>query len=465
MLQILKSSRAVLLVWAVILGTFFVGKATFLTPFSPEQQYTLLVLVIAIYLWTLSMMPQGASSILVLALLIGLGVVDEPDQAFQGFLTTGLYFIVLLSLISQVLVIVGFDQVIARLFQQFSGGRVSRLVVSLPIMMVLLPIILPSAVARYKILEPLIKRMNDLNGFSNESVFNKFGLFVISFLNQKGTFIVFTGGGFAVIAYQLMVEYNVAQIQWLEWMGLMAPPLFVITLFSSIFVWFYFKWKTGEESNVQIEVPNHHLEEKQVEHPKFWYVVFAFLAMVVAWIATDPTVVPIILPPMLMVAFLAIPAIGLVNNQLIRNFDWETFLLLGTSFSLGFIMAENGTAEMIATALIQLVPDGASTWMKVIFIILFIGIMRWMFTNSTSAIVVIFPIMMSYASLIDLSPVALALLIMTVIGGTILIPIHAPTTYYASLAGVYTKGEQFVVGIISSTVATVVALLAVFLYW
>ncbi|WP_050980511.1 anion permease [Alkalibacillus haloalkaliphilus] len=254
MLQIIKSSRAVLLVWAVILGTFFIGKATFLTPFLPEQQYTLLVLVIAIYLWTLSTMPQGASSILVLALLIGLGVVDEPDQAFQGFLTTGLYFIVLLSLISQVLVIVGFDQVIARMFQKFSEGRVSRLVVSLPIMMVLLPIILPSAVARYKILEPLIKRMNDLNGFSNGSVFNKFGLFVISFLNQKGTFIVFTGGGFAVIAYQLMVEYNVAQIQWLEWMRLMAPPLFVITLFSSVFVWFYFKWKTGEESNAQMEV-------------------------------------------------------------------------------------------------------------------------------------------------------------------------------------------------------------------
>ncbi|MET3682815.1 di/tricarboxylate transporter [Alkalibacillus flavidus] len=467
MLNILKSNRAVLLIWAVMIGGFVFAKLTVLEPLASNQQYTLLVLVIAIYLWTLSTMPQGASSIFVLALMIALGVVDEPDQAFQGFLTSGLYFIVLLSLISQVLVTVGLDQTIASWFQRFSGGHLGRIIISLPILMILLPIFLPSAVARYKILAPLITKMNELNGLGHDSLFHKFGLFVISFLNQKGTFIVFTGGGFSVIAYQLMVEYGVVNVQWLEWIGIMAPPLLVMAVLSSIAVWLYLKAKTNapyEMTDTNYRSINQ-TDDKYNRHPQFRIVVLAFVAMVSAWIVTDPEAVPIILPPMAMIVFLALPSIGLVDNQLIRQFDWETFLLLGASFSLGFIMADNGTADVIAQGLLQLVPSDLNSVLMVGLIVIFIVLLRMMFTNGSSAIVVIFPIVMSYADFVNVSHVALAFLTMMVVGGMILIPIHAPTTYYASLAGVFSKGEQWVVAMISTSVTSVVAIIAAFLYW
>ncbi|WP_188207946.1 SLC13 family permease [Alkalibacillus aidingensis] len=466
MRNILQTSRGSLFAWVSLVGVFLLGRVTFLESFSTEQQFTLLILVVAIYLWTASSMPSGAASVFVLALIIGFGVVEEAEMAFQGFLSTGLYFIVLLSLISQVLVKVGFDQVVARLFQRLSGGRLIRIMMMLPLIMLLLPIILPSAVARYKILYPLTVKINDLNGLRKRSAFHKFSLFCVSYINQKATYVVFTGGGFAVIAYQLMSDYGVGQLQWLEWFMLMAPPLWTSILLTSVIVWFYFKWSQNGQDELKLNQSKPKLDQDhKPSHEHFWPVVIAFSVMVLAWMVTDPTSVPIILPPMLLVAFYGLPRFGLVNNQVIRSFDWETFLLLGTSFSLGFIMAENGTAEMIAHGLIQLVPNGTYNWLMIVYFIFFIGILRMMFTNSTSAIVVIFPIILSYGDLVDISPVALAFLIIMVLGGMLLIPIHAPTTYYASQTGVYTRKEQLVIGVISGTVVSLVAGLAVFLYW
>ncbi|WP_176752919.1 SLC13 family permease [Tenuibacillus multivorans] len=445
---------------------FWIGQSNWLELFSAQQQMTLLVLIVAIYLWTASPIPAGPASFLVLALMIGLGIVESSEMAFRGFLTEALYFILLLSLISQVLVKIGFDRTVAEWFQRVSRGRIKRLIVGLPLLLLLMPIILPSAMARYKILYPLISKINDLYGYSHQSLFKKFGLYVISFFNQKATLIIFTGGGFSVIAYQLMVEYGVGQLRWIEWFTLMAPPLWLAMLLSAAVVWVYLKWRTVEPvANVQ------HSEGKDVEadieakHHQYWLAVIAFGVMILTWILTDPSVFPIILPPMLLVVFYALPQVGLVNNQLIRSFDWESFLLLGTSFSLGMLMADNGTAQVIAEALVEFLPGHDQRVLIVISLVCFIWMMRFMFTNSSSAIAVVFPIFISYAELVNISPIALSLLVIMVIGGTLIIPIHSPSTFYASQEGIISRKEQFVIGFISSLIVSIVAVLAVFLYW
>nr|GGG79515.1 sodium:sulfate symportert [Virgibacillus oceani] len=437
-----------------------------LADFSTEQQLTLALLAFAVYLWIRAPLPTGAASILLLACMILLGLVDGIEEAVVGFLSPALYFIIMLSFISHALVKVRIDRIIARFLIKISKGGPRLIVYGLPIFMLLLPILLPSAVARFKVLLPIITRLNNYYGFEEKSLFRKFCLYVIGMLNQNSTMIIFTGGGFPILASQLLSDYHIAEIGWMDWFMRIAPPLWIGMLLVSIFVWQLLKitspeadWKKPE----QFVPPTEHSSASMP--PVFWVVVGSFLLMITIWIATDQEQVPLVLPPMLLVVLYALPKIGLIDNVVIRNYDWENFLLLGSSFSLGMLLEENGTAKQLANELLGIVPQDASIAIKVIIIALVIFLLRFLFVVPSSAVIVIFPIVISYAELIGIAPIGLAFLVVMIVGGVMVLPIHSPTAFYAYDTGVFKEKEQYAIGIFSSFTVLVMAILAALYYW
>ena len=190
-----------------------------------------------------------------------------------------------------------------------------------------------------------------------------------------------------------------------------------------------------------------------------------FILMIICWMVVSQDFVPLILPPMLLVAYYAWPKIGWITNGLIRTYDWENFLLLGASFSLGIIIEANGTAQVLAEQLLQLLPAGAGDLTKIVFIGIFVFVLRFMFVVPSTAMIVIFPIVISYAEILGLSVTALALLVVMIIGGVMILPIHSPTTYYAYETGVFTKKEQYTIGVITSVVIVSVAVLLAYFIW
>lgn len=314
---------------AFVLLAAWVGKNTFLNSFSTEQQLTLGLLAFAVYLWITVPIPTGASSILVLALMPLLNLVEEVESALLGFLSPALYFILMLSLISQALVKVGIEQVIARFLIKLSKGGPRLIIIGLPLFILTLPIILPSAVARYKMLLPLINSMNNLYAFQEKSIFQKYGLYIIGMMNQNATMIIFTGGGFPILASQLLRDYQVADLGWLDWFLMMAPPLWGGLLLVALFVWHFLKYTYPGEELLSANVPDN-VKMKETAEPaswKFWIVLISFSVMIVTWIVTDQQHIPLVVPPMLLVALYSVPKIGLITNKAIRDFDWEVFLL------------------------------------------------------------------------------------------------------------------------------------------
>ncbi|MDC3412017.1 anion permease [Aquibacillus sp. 3ASR75-11] len=452
--------------WSLfILLTLFI-ETTFLSDFSTEQQLTLGLLAFAVYLWIAAPLPSGATSILLLACMLLFQLVDRVEDAVVGFLSPALYFIFMLSIISHALVKVRIDRVIARLLIKISKGGPHIIVVGLPLFIFIFPILLPSAIARYKILFPLIQRLNQYYGYGEKSLFKKYCLYVIGMMNQKSTMIIFTGGGFPILASQLFRDYGVADLGWLDWFVRIAPPLWIGMLIIIFFVWQFLKWTTPNDDwhnkNPSISLPE---QESTNLPPMFWIVTGSFGLMILTWIVTDQQRVPLVLPPMLLVVFFALPKIGLINNEVIRNYDWENFLLLGSSFSIGMLMESNGTAQALAGELIGIVPQDANLIFNVLAIALFVFILRFLFVVPSSAMIVIFPIVISYAELIGIPPVGLAFLVVMVIGGVMILPIHSPTTFYAFETGIFTKKEQYTIGIFSSCTVIIMAILAALYYW
>ncbi|MHA6252789.1 SLC13 family permease [Oceanobacillus sp. CAU 1775] len=442
-------------------------RVPFLDQFTVEQQLTLLLLFIAVYLWIVGPIPTAASSILIISLMILFGLAESVEEAFTGFLTPALYFILVLSLISKALVEVEVDQVFARLLIKVSRGGPFYIIIGLPILILIMPILLPSAVARFKMMQPLVQRLNQFYGYEEKSIFHKYSIFLIGMVNQNATLVIFTGGGFPILAHQLLKDYQVAHLSWLEWIIMLAPPLWLGSILIVFFIWRYLKFihpSTTFSEVVNINANKIEINEKKLTL-KFWITLLSFLMMIVVWIVVDENKVPLILPPMLLLVIYSLPKMGLITNKVVRSYDWENFLMLGASFSLGMLLMKNGTAEAIANLLITFIPEDAGSIYKVVIIAGITFILRFCFIVPSAALVVIFPIVISYSELIGLPTIQLAFLIILIVGSMMVLPIHTTTTYLAYETGVLSKKEQYIIGILFSFVFMVIAILSALYYW
>ncbi|MBR7796877.1 SLC13 family permease [Agaribacter marinus] len=437
------------------------------THFTAEQLRTLFVLGIAVYLWVADPIPTGAGSILIIALLMVFQLADSMEEAVVGFLSPAIYFIFMLSIISQVLIKAGVDGIVAQFLLKMSKGGPKFIIIGLPLFSLLLPVLLPSAVARFKMLLPLIDRLNDYFALGEQSPFRKYGIHVIGMINQHATMIVYTGGGFPILASQLLRDYQIADLGWLDWFLLMAPPIWIGSILTLLFVYNYISRQSRKisYSNVPSSTSSILKEDQGEPSKQMWIVSISFFVMVLTWVVTDPQQVPLLLPPMLLVVFYAIPKIDLVTNSDIRKLDWENFLLLGASFSLGSVLETNGTASQLAQLLMKVVPEGAGVVLSVSIIAIMVFILRFFFIVPSSAIIVIFPVVMSYSHQVGLPPVPLALLIIMIVGSMIILPIHTTTTYLASQTLAYSRKEQVIIGLFSSTVFFIIAILAALYFW
>jgi solute carrier family 13 (sodium-dependent dicarboxylate transporter), member 2/3/5 len=226
-------------------------------------------------------------------------------------------------------------------------------------------------------------------------------------------------------------------------------------------IWFYFK-RTSDE----LPLAGSAVIEQQSGLPKrFWWIMVPFIAMIISWMVLDQEQVPLIIAPILLVAYYSLPVNGLITNKMVREHDWENFLLLGASFSLGFVIEETGTALVLAEQMLALLPAGLGDFGNILFVACFIFALRFLFVVPSTSMIVIFPIIMNYPEILDLSVISLAFLVIMIIGGVTILPIHSPTTFLAFGTGAFTKKDQLIIGSYSSAVISIIAVIWATFVW
>src|SRR5699024_9854904 len=79
--------------------------------------------------------------------------------------------------------------------------------------------------------------------------------------------------------------------------------------------------------------------------------------------------------------------------------------------------------------------------------------------------IVIFPIILSYAEITEIPVMSIAFLVIMVVGGTNIFPIHSPTSYFAFQTGVLSKKDHYIIASFSTCIFIMIATIAAASYW
>ncbi|SFB21632.1 anion transporter [Lentibacillus halodurans] len=423
------------------------------TGLDDQQWKTLLLLVISIFLWSSNLLPLGISSLFIIAVMMIFNLADSFSSAISGFIASALYFVLIVSMISKVMVKVGLDKIIAGFILRHSSGNMIKVLFGFIVAAMVLPILMPSAVARFRMFHPLIDSVNRFYDLQEQSSFRRFCNWLFSGGNQFLTMIVLTGGGYPILASELLDEAGYS-MTWVSWFLYMMPPIYLATVVTVTFAFFYFGIreelrKISRSKKVLFELPdsmNSQYTEYAADNPKVRIVFMLIILMLMAWLLGSSTGIPTILPPILVLTILSLPGIRLFSDLDFRNFEWETFLLIGSAISLSNIVQRTGTADWLANVLFGWISPTYPSLMALFFLMIMVLLLRMFFTSPTGAIAVILPLAISFGHTLGLPVLSVALLTILVIGSLMILPIYSNTTIIAYQSGVLTMKDYAILG-------------------
>ncbi|WP_128904272.1 SLC13 family permease [Halorubrum amylolyticum] len=468
---------------AVLVGGIF---APPLGGLEREMQLVLAVFLFALVLWLTEAVPYVVSSTAASVLLFALELVPTFEDAVSGFASTLVFFLLLLLLLGGAISEVGLGRIVAgRMLSTRSTPRTT--VRSLATHLFGLSLLMPSAVARTVTFIPVVNRMTDAYGLSDDGTFRRACFIVLGHINPIGSMMLMTGGGMAIITSQLINE-SVRTITWVQWAVYMIPPMILLFWLSTVSVLVVY----GVDDDLTLEsgerdgdASSNGGQPEDETGDAFdadgigdssdggvtltrdqRIVSVVMLGAVVAWIAGSFVGVPTIVPAAAAVAVLSVPGVGIVDRDLIADVSWGILFLIGAMFSILDAMETTGTLDYVVETLIEVVPFAAmAPWLVIGTLLALAVVIRSWFSTASAAIVVALPIIMEFANVLELNRLYLALSVLIAVGSTTFFPFNTTSVLLSYDKGPLGLREVLVFGLVTMVHGVVVIALSWLVYW
>ncbi|SFT03133.1 SLC13 family permease [Halostagnicola kamekurae] len=441
-----------------------------LTPFEIleyEVQLVFSIFFATVLLWITKPVPYTISSVLCVILLYALGVTSSFEEATVGFASTLVFFMVLLLLIGKSVPKVGLDKWIANLLVS-PGSTPQKSIYRLAATLLFLAFLMPSGTARTATFFPIVDQINKLYNIDDDSSFRRLAYYVLGHLNPVGSLALMTGGGMAVTTAEL-TNSIVRPITWVEWAFYMIPP--IILLFSISIAAASFTYDVDDDHElhmceVRADGSTNGIDgnTKSLTNDQL-IVVGTLLVATCLWIIGSFVGVPSILPAMLVVLVFSLPGVRIITAKEIRNINWGVIFLIGAMLSLLNVMQDLNAFDFLVISLASFLPMDASTSVVLFLLFLVAVLIRTAFSSVSASFLVMFPILLEFASLLEIKPLYLSFgLSILLMSGTFL-PFNNPTVLIAYEKGPLTTAEVALLGAFTLTFGFVVVALSWTIYW
>lgn len=444
--------------WLVVLaGTAGAGlcwRDLVATDLSGAARAGLGVASLAVGLWASELVALPVTALLAMVLLYVTGAVGQVEQAFSGFASPVLFFLLGSAGLGIAAEHVGLTDRMAGWLLDRSRGSGRRLLGELLVSMPLQALVVPSAISRNAVLVPVYERV--LTRLGHPRRLGMAIMLTLGVLGPLASSALLSGGTSPVAASQAIGGFT-----WISWLVTLAPPYYVLLILGGIAVWIFTRPERAvvTAAEVQLAVPKRPSAAE-------WRVSVVCVATSVLWMLDHFTRWPTAIPALLALVVLVTPRLGVMSwEHFSKVAPWGTCTVLAGAVSLAASLTRSGAAAWMAHGLFGRVAVPHTPWAMALAVFTVMGLITLAIPNRAAAITLGIPLATAYAATGPLNAAAAGLVVMIVVDAETIYPAQTAANLLAYERGYFSPGQLARFNLITLAAAAVVVVFVALPWW
>jgi anion transporter len=423
---------------------------------TASGQQVLAIVAAAVVLWATEALPVALSSLLLLILLGTSAGLPSLTQAFVGFTSPVVFFLLGVQVISVAVLKSGLAARAARLFLARARGRPGRLLPQLASLLPGLALILPSAITRNAVLVPAYQQVFRRMGVAPDARVPRAIMLFLGVLHPLFSSAFLTGGTSSMTTATL-----VGGVSWWRWFALMSVPYYALLLLGGTALWLLLRRAPAAPLGPVASEPRRPITAPEAR---------AILAVALAsalwltdfWHGWSPAI-----PALVAAVLLLVPGVGVLTwKDFEQGTSWGIFFVLGASLSLASALVSSGAAAYFARLLTERAlaaappPAAVAAGLVAIAALVHLGV-----TNIAACLALLIPIVATLAAALGLDPLACSLILNMAVDAVIFYPVQTATSLIVYEAGGFAPREVFLLGWVMLALTAGVVVFVAIPYW
>ena len=431
---------------------------------SREAFRALLMLVVGMALWLPEVFHPSVSSLLLVGILPLTGVADL-DQAASGLGDKIIWLLLGVSLLTAALQTSGLDRRLAYQVIRRSGGTAAGMLLAVILTGLLFAFIIPNSLARTALIVPLCSGiLSTMNIKPLESNLGRSLMIAASMTSLLTSAAVITGASATI--YSAGFFESVLGFHWtyLDWLITMFPGVLIDCLLLWLILLRLFP---PEVENIKgglqfIDEELRKLGRMNAQENKLVWIIGALFILL---LFGDRLGIPRETAFLLIGLCLFLPGIELLEwSKASSKVNWGTLIFFAASLTLSKTIVDTGAADWLAAQLVRIVA-GFPVWLVTVSVIVMFMILRFAFTNMTSVLITLLPVIVSLANSMGLNPVWLGMVAVVASALCLFTPMQSASNFTSYTTGYYEIADFGKAGLLVALAVTVVTLVVAMTYW
>lgn len=408
---------------------------------SHQALVSLGILAGAVSFWVCGTLSLGVTGIACCTLLYVLGAVPSFPEAFKGFTTLNVWFIMAIFCMTAIIERSSLGLRLARRIFSICGSSSKKLILAFMLLSAIFSVFMTDAGSCACTMGIAIGVLNGLDAKPGQSNLGKASLLGITFASYIGGFLTPVSHALNVVGSGLYEQIVGVQVNFVQWM-LVGTPVGIIM----IFVCWLFLIRTFPPEEIDLERVSAAINENvkvaswtSLDTKSLIFI----LGLPVLWVISsllsivDPTTITI-----LGLALMFMPGIDLLDWEFFcKRVSWDVFLMLGGVMSIGAAIQSTGAGGAISTIATQ---SGILSFNPLLVMLVFGAISYYLMTAlpiSPAYITLTLPILIPYAVSAGINPLIPVVVLCGLLAGNFLLPFN-PNSAVTFSGGYYSVSDM-----------------------
>ncbi len=425
---------------------------------SIEGSRALAVFFLCVSFWATNWIPLGITSLLGMALIPLLGVMDARE-AFTFFGDRAVFFILGALMLAAAMYKTGLGARIALFLLMRFDRKPRKIIMGIMLSAAILSCIMPEHAVAAMLFPIVMEIAESLKLQAGKSNMGRAMFLALAWGAIIGGVTTYLGGARNILAVGLLEKNYGLSIGFFEWIVYAFPiPLIILTLAYCIIIRFFEPELSdandaykGLANKVAKMGPASILEKK---------LMFILLLVISGWLFLSGQVNIAVTAMLGGVALFVLRVISW--DELVGYVNWGVILMYGGAIVIATSLARSGAAEWVAEIILDSVALNGFLFVALIVSIT-IGITEGI--SNVAAVAMVLPIAYSTGSFIGVDPTVVTLLVALSGGLAFCLPMGTPPNAIAFASGYYRISDVIKAGIILNLISIIVIILVALLYW